>query len=341
MPILDDGRHVEVLFNTLGVVNRLNSMQLYEQSLNCIGNRILERVLDESFDIDYRLGLIKKAYHIFNEKQAVAYDAFVESLDSVGLENHFKELKETGIVFVIEPMWQDKYLFEKMKDFYTDETFKFVKPYDVYVNRFGRKIKMMGQHYVGEMYIMRLQQTSEKGFSARSTGSINKLGLPDRPSNTKNDLYSKNPIRVGIQENNNAEIGVSSYHIAKMHMFHRNSQLARQETSQLLASKGHIEELDPEGYVNRNATILNVELKGLGLRLEDENEDFWSYQAPDYVASDKYDEHYIIGNEEDVERMKAEIDIEKEIREGIFIGTQEEYDNLYNSKLEEWSKNRS
>ena len=44
MPTLDNGRHLDVVFNTLGVINRLNSAQLFEISINFISDRIVERL---------------------------------------------------------------------------------------------------------------------------------------------------------------------------------------------------------------------------------------------------------------------------------------------------------
>ena len=44
MPMLENGKHVEVIFNALGVINRLNSAQLFEVSIKFISNRIVERL---------------------------------------------------------------------------------------------------------------------------------------------------------------------------------------------------------------------------------------------------------------------------------------------------------
>ena len=48
------------------------------------------------------------------------------------------------------------------------------------------------------MNILKLKQTSRKGFSARSTGSVNAKGLPERSYKNKSftELHSSTPIRL-------------------------------------------------------------------------------------------------------------------------------------------------
>lgn len=335
MPTLETGEHVEVLFNTLGVINRLNSMQLYEQSVTFIGNRIMEQVVKDELDIDYRIDLVLDIIKRFNKRQHEELLKYLEGSDYQGKLRFIDSLKETGIVMHLQPMWEEEPIFDVLKSIYQDEKYSFIKPYKVYVNRFGRKIKMRRDLVVGDMYIMRLKQSSEKGFSARSTGSINKLGFPDRPSNNKNDLYSKNPVRIGIQENNNVIIGVDPKIVAKLHMFHRNSQMARQDISKALASQGRIEEKSADGYINRNATILNAELKLLGLRLEDDTKDYMQIYAPDLVYNEDYKGRMIISTEGDREELELDINAEEELKKEPFIGTPEEFVERHKRKVDE------
>ena len=44
MPHTETGEVVHIIFNTLGPYNRLNTSQLFEQSINFITNRIVERM---------------------------------------------------------------------------------------------------------------------------------------------------------------------------------------------------------------------------------------------------------------------------------------------------------
>ena len=77
--------------------------------------------------------------------------------------------------------------------------YDFIKPVDVYINKWGRKIKIMKPLIVSDLYMIKLKQSSKKGFSARSTGSLNRRGIPDKSYKNKvhQDLYSSTPIRIG------------------------------------------------------------------------------------------------------------------------------------------------
>ena len=58
---------------------------------------------------------------------------------------------------------------------------------------------------IGSKYMLVLKQTSNKNFSARSTGRLDKKGLPAKSNDKKTNLapYNNNPIRfmilVGLQ----------------------------------------------------------------------------------------------------------------------------------------------
>ena len=118
---------------------------------------------------------------------------------------------------------------------------------------------------------MILKQSSKKGFSARSLGFVNMKGLPDKTDRMRNNLqiYSTTPIKNGIDDCNNMNIGVASEDIAKMHLMYRNSVIGRREWKKLL--DGNPLEFNdfnfaPE-FTNRNVEILNAYLmcKGQGI----------------------------------------------------------------------------
>lgn len=175
MPYLDNGERVDVVFNSLGVINRLNSFQLYESSINFICNRTRERLrtltsLKEKEELLFRL-----IWH-FNEEESEKLKKYYNKLTKSNKELFFKNIDENGIFIHISPLWEKKPLFDKLKEIYAE--FDWIKPYKVYINKFGRKIEMMRELPVGEMYVIKLKQTSKIGFSVRSTGSISKKGIP-------------------------------------------------------------------------------------------------------------------------------------------------------------------
>ena len=51
MPHLETGEIVHIVFNTLGVYNRLNIFQLFEQSINFVTNRVVEKFVNDNLSI--------------------------------------------------------------------------------------------------------------------------------------------------------------------------------------------------------------------------------------------------------------------------------------------------
>ena len=76
--------------------------------------------------------------------------------------------------------------------------YDFLQPYQLYINKWGREIPIQNKQIIGDMYVLKLKQSSRKGFSVRSTGSINSKGLPSRSYKVKEhqELYSAKPIRL-------------------------------------------------------------------------------------------------------------------------------------------------
>lgn len=263
MPILETGERVDLILNSLGVINRLNPSQIFENSVTFITNRSLERI-NQMTDYKEKNEFLVKVVSYFNEKEAEALEDFLKRCD---LEKFYKNLNETGIIIRIPPLWDEKSLFERIRRFYAENDW--IKPYEVYMKRFGRWVKVMKDLYVGDMYILKLKQSSSKGLIARATGSISRRGVPVKTKKPHKEPFSKTPIRLGDGENNNLSIGIPSALIAKMHLFYRSSPVARQELGKMLSS--NVEGLSTmevtDLMTNRNVEILNAYFKFLGVKL--------------------------------------------------------------------------
>jgi len=197
MPYLENGERVEVMLNALGVINRLNSLQLYELSINFICNRVVEK-LREFKTLKEKETLFFDIIKRLNEKEEKVLKTYYKNLSSKGKKDFFNDVDERGIYIHMPPFWEEKEpMFDRIRNIYKD--YDFIKPVDVYVNRWGRKIKIMKPLIVGDLYMIKLKQSSKKGFSARSTGSLNKKGVPEKSFKNKihQDLYSSTPIRIG------------------------------------------------------------------------------------------------------------------------------------------------
>lgn len=144
-------------------------------SINFICNRVRERLKTLS-TLKEKEELLFKTLHHFNEDQEKKVKEFYKKLSKKEKESFFDEIDTNGIYIHVPPMWEKISLFDKLKEIYAD--FDWIKPYDVFVNKFGRKIKILKPLVVGDMYIIKLKQSSKKGFSVRATGSLSKRGIP-------------------------------------------------------------------------------------------------------------------------------------------------------------------
>lgn len=340
MPFLETGKRVDILFNTLGVINRLNSMQLYEASINFICNRVRERMKELPSNTEKEKLLLRIIWY-FNEEQEKKLKKFISKLSENDEDEFFQSVIDDGIYVHIPPLWEKEPLFDRLRKLYDE--FDWIKPYDVYINKFGRKIKMLKSLIVGDMYIIKLKQTPKKGFSARATGSISKAGIPEKSNKAKKhqDLYSKTPIRIGDQENINSAIGVPSDIIAQMHMFYRSSVIGRRKVSEQLAtSLKELKDFDKKNiYSNRNIEIFQSYLKTLGMRLNFSDDKVFVKAYTDTVHSYKLGGKVYLMDQESFE----DVELEKEVRDNyyeqprVIVGTKEEVEDSIQKQIN-WKK---
>lgn len=271
MPILDNGRRVDIIFNTLGVINRLNSAQLFEIAINFIGDRILEKIQTLKTRAA-KEKLLWKFLSYFNERgMKSALELYYNGLTSEEKDEFFEDMNKTGIYVNLPPISTSKTpLFDTIAEIHKE--FPWIKPYDVYIQKWGRKIKMLNPLFVGEEYIIRLKQTAKKNFSVRSTGYLSQKGLPDKSNKSKHNqqLYSTTPIKIGRDENNNLSIGIYSETLAKFHLYYRSSPAARREIGKLYTDNAlNFKKFKiKKRFKNRNVEILSAYFKASGRKLD-------------------------------------------------------------------------
>lgn len=348
MPILENGKRVDIIFNALGVINRLNSQQIFEQSITFITSRTIEKMdeLVSENKVGEALGLMTDIVGHFNEEQSVKLKEFIDGLSGIERKEFVNEVMDNGINIHIPPMLWEKSLYDIIKEVY--EKNPWIEPYDVYIKKFGRYIRMLNKMYVGSMYIMKLKQSAKKGLSVRSTGHISHRGIPEKTKRSHRELYSKTPIRIGGDENNNMNIGVDSNVINALHMYYRSSVHGRQLLAQLLGTK--IENVDIDDLAepivsNRNVEILNAYNKILGVKMvfEDPNKTMMLVDTKNNKLHQLDDGTFIMGSDEDAVKANIRIKVinklNKKTKDIEFMSLDEynefvenEVERIYNSK---------
>lgn len=291
----------------------MNSFQCFEVSINFICNQVVKR-LRTMTTLKDKETLFFDIVRRFNDEQAKTLKVYYKNLNTKGKQEFFDDVDKYGIYIHEKIFWDKEPLFDRINQLYKD--YDWIKPVDVYVNKWGRKIKIMKPMIIGELYMIKLKQSSKKGFSARSTGALSKRGVPEKSTKTKihQDLYSSTPIRIGDQENINSLIGVDASDIAKLHMFYRSSVIGRKDLGKKLATT--IKTLKDfkydKDFKNRNVEILQAYLKAMGLRIE------------------------FIGDEYNIDIKNNYLE-SFDTADGLFIGTRSEHDDI---KLKEKIKKK-
>lgn len=265
MPILDNGKVVDIIYNIHGVINRTTGFPLIELHLNLIGNRMIEEMKKMETDDD-RANFLFEVLSVTNEEWAGKYRKIYNRLGTKGRKDFIQSVYDNGVLWCIPTEFKQKPTFLKIYEIWKRWP-QLLKPHDVYINRFGRKIKVLKPQYAGEMYIIKLQQTSEKGFSARGAGSVNMKGTPERSykNRTHQDTNSETAVRFGEYETFNFMIAMDPYDVQIFNLLYRSGPQARKDFDRQLMNPNH--QYLKGNYNNRVVDILNVYFKSLGVKL--------------------------------------------------------------------------
>ena len=343
MPILENGKVVDVQFNCLGVINRLNSFQLFEQSINFIMNRTIDRIKTLETN-DQRASVIFTMIKHFNTRQAKEMGEMYSNLSVEEREEFIQDIYKYGVFVHIPPFWHERPLFDVLSEIY--DKYDWLNPYKAYIKKNGRYRPIMNELIVGEMYIIRLKQTASKGLSTRSVGGVNLVGVPVKDAQAKENkiLYSKTPCRLGLDEVLNLLIGMDPEDLAKMSMSYRSSIEGTHDLPVQLLKEGMVDALrGDERIINRNVEVFNAYIKTMGYKLqESENIKELIFE---HIDSDLHErtlpngEKVVVTDSKYIELILND-KIDKYFEDNIFIGTEEDYEalrnELYNKYKEEF-----
>lgn len=274
MPKTLNGDTVEVILNMCGVYGRENPGQLFEITVSYICLKIVEylsmEVLDVADAIDVYLTLLKIVAPSMHDEMAkklstLSDEECAEFISSIAYSG------ERSIYLVIEPMSENMTI-DKVSELY--KAFPWIEPERMLMpivnsNNEIEYVYSRRPMIYGYQYIYRLKQYAEEKFSVTSLSATNirNENSKSKSSNNYKALYSRTPIRFGDMETGNL-IHLGAELIVQMLMLYSSSPHARRLTSELLTGDAfNIDiKLDMDS-TNRNAEILNVYLKTMGLKL--------------------------------------------------------------------------
>ena len=276
MPHFGNSEVVDVIFDSLGVPNRLNIFQLYEQSVTAQMRQVRDhlktlKTVKEKEDVFFTF------LACYNEEQAerVRRDYLEENKTQADKESYFRDyIEKYGIYTHIESFWHKKLMWDSVNEVY--DKFDFLKPYRIYfwqkdTQRWARQIN---DEYIGYMHVMKMKQSSKKGLSVRSTGPVNNYGLPDKSDDAKKFIirHSNTPVRFGRQETENNLMFMNPELIVKEFLFQRNSPVARMELGKdILESYNGVYDINATGLMtNKNVEMLEAHLLQMGYELCEE-----------------------------------------------------------------------
>ncbi len=266
MPKSVDGRSVDVIINALGVLNRMNMGQLFEQELNFIAEEVIKQMKGMPSTEDAYQHL-KKFLTLVSPTQAKWIDENLSEDDKLQMTEEI--IGGIEDIYIHQPPFWENISVECLNEAY--ETFN--------VN----KVKMIGMEdpkIIGHVYFMKLRHEALGKFSARSAKHLTIGGVPGRNSrgvHAKFEHHSSTPIRLGEQEIQNLLISNDSEGLRKFLAVYSTDEAMRAEVIKEIITRPDpfsTEEFkEIEKSIPRPVAGLTALLETIGLELTHEDEE--------------------------------------------------------------------
>ena len=273
MYYMEDGTPLDIVLNATGAFRRENTDQLYEVDLNFLAecHRKWITTLD---NVDIKMDEILRFIGYINAEQCKVFlhqfrvrvdgDTYVDDKDIK--RKIVESVERDGYYFIKSPAAQLRFdAFQKLYKIYAD----IVEPYQLYVNIFGMKKPLMKKMVVGYKYMLLLKQRSNKNFSARSTGTTSKAGLPTKSSDKKENRICNSNTPVCISEIADLQTQIAPVVLAEHNVWTRTSVLGRKALGKIISATGDPMNIGSfkikSNYVNDNVLALKARLKVMGI----------------------------------------------------------------------------
>ena len=202
MPLLDNGRRVEVIVNSAGVVGRLNPGQLIELSTNFIGSRILDKIKSGDLPPEQEYELYLRFLKMFSPNQYAFTRDIIDGFTTQERAEFIEEICRYKAIHLQQEPISESYGIDKLAEAYRE--FDFVEPYTVQtvmVDSTGniRYLNTRRTLVSGQIYYYRLKQHAKEKFATTSLSATNVKNQNARSRSSKmfRAPYSRTPKRMG------------------------------------------------------------------------------------------------------------------------------------------------
>lgn len=229
MPVTENGIRVHVKLNLLAIMNRTTAFAIHE----LYESFVLQRLREQLKELDTYKKKEKLLFDVMKdlneEEYKIQWEDTYSSLSKEEKKEYIDDAINNGIYINEIPIWDDNPIFFRLKAL--RDKYDWIKPYKMYQMKWGELYPTLTDMYVGTMYMFRLKQTSERGFSARATGAVNLKGLPERSYKNRNNTerVSDTAIRLGEFEFITLSAGMSPEEIMAFHALYRTSNQGRED----------------------------------------------------------------------------------------------------------------
>lgn len=265
---------IDLIWNLATCVNRLNTGQLFEVSLNFIASNITKYLITFAKDIEICVDTLKGFFDIVSDDYSRYLMSNLESCinDDEAAFTVYDCLTENGdgLYIPLEPITECINL-ETLMDLYKE--FPWITPVfiDVPIKGSRGQIRFVQSNkpsIVAKQYIYRMKQNAEEKHSATSMSATNVRCLNSKSKAAKMFIrtHSNTPIRFGEMENSIFMLMGAEVQIQNL-MIYSTSPQARRDAKQLLESYEFNVTLSEDGK-SRSAEILNAIIKAMGLKFE-------------------------------------------------------------------------
>lgn len=274
MPILDNGRRVEVIKNQSTCINRENIGQLHEQSLSFISMRLIDYFKSVWGKIPFTemAQMLYKFLSLVDKDFAACMMSCIDFYDENEAKMYMDSIMEDDAIILDLQPFTTRIDIDTIAEIYDE--FPFIDQYNIKVpmedsNGNIRMVNTLRKMVVSKIYHYRLKQYAEEKFSVTSLSATNLKNLNTRSKANKvyEAKFTKTPIMFGFMESGDMmHLGVQ--YVVMNLMLYSSSPQARRLTEQLLTGDPYnIDIRLDQNSKNRNAEIINALMETMGLQL--------------------------------------------------------------------------